>query len=335
MIEAVSGLLTGIIFGAVLKKSRFCLMGLIRDIRLEKKRYNIALIASIIALEGLIYHSLVFAGLIRGTPYIAPFPALSVAAGSFLFGAGAVLAGGCLTMVLVKTGDGRLTGPITLITFIAAGAFVSAGPVNMLTYRFMSLTLAGDPALGRGTVWPILIRALVLAVCVSVMMKKLRAGKRRLRGSREGYMLLIGLVMGAGFLISDLVGRHYGFAIAMPILSWVFKVIRPAAIIGGCNVYDQKIGWGSFLVAGIVIGSLITSLIRREWNLVIPPAKTALKAALGGLLMGVGAILAQGCLLANGLVATAQGLLKGWYALVFLTIGIWTASRLLYGRLYE
>ena len=353
MAEALSGLIMGLVFGALIKVSRFCLTGLIRDIYLEKNRYNAVLVAVIIAVQGLIYHALVFAGLIRGTPYVPPFSLAAIALGSFLFGIGAVLASGCLTMALVKCGDGRLAGLLTLAAFLASAYLVSAGPLQMGTYRLLSFAVIRDPIGGGASFAPVLVCGAAVIILTALMVRHQRTNRvgQMSRGNRlnrktpvgaygrrlpmEAAYILIGIWMGVGFPVSDLNGRHYGFSIAMPCLSWVLKMAHPAAVIGGCNTYDQKIGWASFFVLGIIAGSLIAALKRGEFTLVMPTKKTAVKAVAGGALMGVGAMWGQGCLLANGLVATSQFLMKGWYALIFLTLGIWLAARLFIVRAYR
>lgn len=47
------------------------------------------------------------------------------------------------------------------------------------------------------------------------------------------------------------------------------------------------------------------------------------------MMMGVGAVWAKGCLIGNGLVATAQLSSRAWIALIFIVLGIWTGSKVL------
>lgn len=79
---------------------------------------------------------------------------------------------------------------------------------------------------------------------------------------------------------------------------------------------------------GIVIGSFLTTLISREFKIVMPNKSVILKTFIGGILMGFGATWGQGCLIGNGLVATAQFSNRGWIGLIFISIGIWVASEI-------
>src|SRR3712207_1862016 len=112
-----TGLLFGFLFGFLLKRSRFCPTGTIRDIYLEKRFYNIVLILAIIFTNALIYHILRHFDLIPIT-YLVDFPVIGITLGSFIFGFGAVMCNGCLTSTVIKSGDGRVVGLISLITFI-------------------------------------------------------------------------------------------------------------------------------------------------------------------------------------------------------------------------
>lgn len=57
-------------------------------------------------------------------------------------------------------------------------------------------------------------------------------------------------------------------------------------------------------------------------------AQTTLRSGLGGVLMGFGASIAGGCSIGNGLVMTAMMTGQGWIGLVFMILGVWTASGL-------
>ena len=116
MLLNISGLFIGLLFGFLLKRGRFCPTGTIRDIYLEKKYYNAVLILAIIATEGLFYHIMVGSTVIP-SPYFGCYSMVAVPIGGFIFGIGAVLTNGCVTSTLVKVGDGRIIGILSLIVF--------------------------------------------------------------------------------------------------------------------------------------------------------------------------------------------------------------------------
>ncbi|MBX4373179.1 YeeE/YedE family protein, partial [Mycobacterium tuberculosis] len=67
---------------------------------------------------------------------------------------------------------------------------------------------------------------------------------------------------------------------------------------------DGKLDWGVMLVLGILVGSFIAAKATGEFRVRVPDATTTVRSIAGGLLMGVGAALAGGCTVGNGMVQT-------------------------------
>ncbi len=346
MFKYLSGFIFGIIFGYVLKRSRFCLTGLIRDVYLEKQRYNILLMFGIIGLEGFIYYLFRQANLVQLLAYLPPFSLIAVAVGSFIFGFGAVMAKGCLTSALVKCGDGRITGWISIAAFMVSAYIVSAGFGTPVSKALRRTVVVSDDFAVRTTAWPLLIFGAACIIILPVLISYSGKQKRRfvIPGRYTGFrhvlfekpwpkevaVIVIGCLLGLAFFVSELTGRHYGVALASPLMSWIYTFTKPAEILGGCNSYDQVLGWGSMLIIGLILGVFITTVFSGEFSVVKPTKKGAVFAALGGALMGAGAMWGLGCLLGNGLVGTAQLSVKSWYALCFLIPGIFCAAKIFY-----
>ena len=327
-----------------MKRSRFCITGLVRDIYLQKKTYNLVIICGIIAVQAVIYYAMGHAGLIRIPSYLPPFSLLAVGAGSLLFGFGAVLANGCLSATLVKCGDGRLMGWIILAVFMIVGYFMSAGTGRHLTRFVRSFFVVSDDLVLRRSIWAVpLWGAIFVIVCVlmwrharthrpAFQMPARYTGLRHLLcekiWTQEAAALCIGILAGVTYLACEPFGRRNSFSIATPILSWLYTPLKPVEIIGGCNPFDTVIGWGSFFVLGIIIGSFVTAKISGEFAVVRPAKSIVVKGIIGGVLMGIGAVWGLGCYISNGLVGTAQLSVKSWYALVFLILGNWLATRI-------
>lgn len=236
----ISGLIIGMLFGFLLKKSRFCPTGLIRDIYLEKRYHNIALIFAVIFTQGFIYHSLVYFGLVP-EPNPLSFPILSVALGSFIFGFGAVMTNGCITATLVKCGDGRIIGFISLITFLASAYIAIETKVNKLTNKLAFLTLVPDNLLNNLPISPIIICAIAIICLYYILYKHYVNHKPKFKipgkytgikhivlekiWSKEITVVFIGVLMALGFYFSNLNGRDGGFGVPAPLLSWLNLII--------------------------------------------------------------------------------------------------------------
>lgn len=243
----IAGLIVGIIFGYLLKRSRVCFTGTIRDIYLEKRSYNIVLILGLIATEGFIHFLLVYTGKI-GAPFFSCFSIFSVILGSFLFGFGAVMTSGCMTMTLVKSGDGRIIGLISLLTFTVVGYFFSSGPMHTTTRKILEIWQTYDRSLIENPRNAMLFFMLLVIITYGIMiyhiMQKKKKNKREQSKSlykilfqnkykKEIVMILMGVVMGLTFKISENFGRIGGFAITSPILSIAYTFLKPKAIVGG------------------------------------------------------------------------------------------------------
>ena len=329
----ISGLIIGIIFGFLLKRGRFCPTGTIRDIRLEGHTYNFVLILALIATEGFFYHAMIAGGLIPA-PNLKGFPLAAVMLGSFIFGFGAVLTSGCITSSLVKTGDGRLTGIISVITFVLGAAGAKQGVLKPVTQALSAKTLVSDGVYKMLPVLPFVIFGIMAAVLYAAMFRHYKTHKlkfslpKRYSGirhivcekiwPREIIVILCGILMAAGFYFSNRTGRNGGFGITTPLLSWFNLLVNG----------KYGLNWTSMLVAGAVLGSFITTAISGEFSLVGTNAATIVKTMIGSILMGIGAVWAQGCLIGNGLVGTAQLSVRAWLALLFIGLGIWTNTQL-------
>ena len=351
MINYISGLLLGIVFGYVLRKSGICFTGLVRDIYLQKDRYNIILFLTIICVEGMLYYAFAAAGLIRIPAYLPPFSLLTVAVGSFVFGFGAVMCNGCLTATLVKCGDGRVGGWLYLAVFMASAYFFAAGHGIGLSKAARHIAVVDDSIGMRLSLIPLFIFTAMTALFIVLMIRHDKAygyspyEGNRYKGirhqlferswKREAGPVGVGLVLGIAFLVSGMTGRQFGIAITTPVMSWIYMITKPIETCGGCNPFDEHFGWGSLLVLGIIIGSFITSVLSGEFKIMKLHRSEVVRGIIGAALMGWGGMWGLGCLLGNGLVGTAQFSLKSWYALVFLVSGIWTSTRVFFAPLLK
>lgn len=131
---------TGIAFGFTLQKSRFCFTASIRDPYLTgstamTKAVLIALAITTIGFFGIKYGAYINGQRIPGQEYIAPI-SLGTIIGGFIFGIGMVIAGGCASGVLMRTGEGFQIQIVTLIFFII-GTFWGAHDMNWWSKNFV------------------------------------------------------------------------------------------------------------------------------------------------------------------------------------------------------
>ncbi len=272
---------------------------------------------------------------------------VQVAVGSFLFGIGMQLGGGCGSGTLYTVGGGSTRMVLTLAAF-CAGAFWGSLDLGF----WGGLPSWGAVSLARELGWeaalPLQLGALVL----------IWLGLRRWsRGAEQGPLwergltwrrLLAGpwpLLLGAGLLA---------------LLNWVTLVIagHPWTITWAFTLWGAKaaaaLGWdpatsafwsGGFQRAalgrsifadvtsvmdiGIVLGALTSAGLAGRFapRLRLPP-RSLVAAVIGGLLLGYGARLAFGCNIGAFFSGVASTSLHGWLWIVCALCGTWVGVRL-------
>lgn len=232
----ISGLIIGILFGFLLKRSRFCFTGTIRDIYLEKKLYNLVILFAVIFTQAFLYHLMVFFGLVP-EPDLFSFSLPAVIIGSFIYGFGAVMMNGCMTASLVKSGDGRIIGFISILFFIVGTYFATNSFLKPLT-EYLDFGPSGFEkfynALPKYV--PVLASFIISVLMYFIMYRHYKKNKLNFKlpqqytgirhllfekiWSKEVAAVLIGVLMAAGFYFHNLTGANTGFAISTPILTW-------------------------------------------------------------------------------------------------------------------
>ncbi len=114
--------ITGIAFGFILQKSRFCFVAAIRDPYLIggtslTKAMLIAFAITSIGFTAIKYGAYINNQAIPGQSFIAPI-SIATIVGGILFGIGMVIAGGCASGILMRTGEGFQMQILTLFFFI-------------------------------------------------------------------------------------------------------------------------------------------------------------------------------------------------------------------------
>lgn len=334
----LTGLLCGALLGFVMQRGRFCLTGGFRDMYIAKDNRMFYALLIAIAVQSVGVYTLIQLGLIQFTT--GTFPWVAVIIGSFIFGIGIVLAGGCATGTWYRAGEGLLGSWIALFGYMAMAAIMKTGalmPVN----NFLQAVETSNNSIAETTgisVWVWI--AVLVAIVIGILIKEARKPKvaiPSLKPKRTGlaHLLfekrwhpfftatLVGLIAILAWPLSQATGRMAGLGITTPSAN-----ILQYLVTGDLTF----INWGVFLVLGIFFGSFIAAKASGEFRFRMPDAKTSITSFIGGLTMGFGASLAGGCSIGNGLVMTAMMTWQGWVSLVFIILGTWTASYFVFVR---
>ncbi len=115
-------LVTGLAFGYILQRSRFCFTASMRDPYLTKGTTVTRAVLLSFAFTTVAFAAIKYGYHIKGLPvpgmsYVVPI-SLATAVGAILFGIGMVIAGGCASGTLMRVGEGFIMNMISFIFFI-------------------------------------------------------------------------------------------------------------------------------------------------------------------------------------------------------------------------
>lgn len=334
----LTGLLVGALLGFVLQRGRWCLTGGFRDMYIAKDNRMFYALLLAITVQSVIVYALIAAGKVQFAA--GTFSLVAIISGAFVFGIGIILAGGCATGTWYRAGEGLIGSWAALGFYMLTAAMMKTGVLAGVTTSVSSVGVVNNSMAEtlHVNIW-ILIAVLVLVVSVvlinyarrpKVKIPQLKPKKLGLahilfekRWSPFVTAVLVGLIAAIAWPVSEATGRMFGLGVTVPTAN-----ILQYAVTGD----NQFLNWGMFLVLGLFIGSFIAAKASGEFRWRVPNAKTMVTSSAGGVLMGIGASLAGGCSIGNGLVMTAMMTWQGWIALVFMILGVWVASYFVFVR---
>ncbi|EES42181.1 YeeE/YedE family protein [Staphylococcus caprae M23864:W1] len=328
----ISGLIVGVLLGFVMQRTRFCLAGGFRDMYVQKsnKMFYALLVAITVQSIGLLI--LTSFGAIKVPTHT--FPVVGTIIGSFIFGIGIVLSGGCATGTWYRAGEGLIGSWVALILYAVTSAITKTGvllPLMNVINRPTNVNASVSHSTGIPN-WVLVLILTVITITLvvrtlrkpKVMVPKLKqkhTGIRHYLFERRYHPFVAGIVVGLIALLawpmSESTGRPYGLGITTPSANLINFLVS-----GNSKFID----WGVLLVLGIFVGSYIAARGSKEFKWRLPDKKTIRNSAFGGMLMGFGASVAGGCSIGNGLVETATMSWQGWIGLGSMIIGVWFMS---------
>ncbi|MBD2763136.1 YeeE/YedE family protein [Kocuria sp. cx-455] len=326
----LTGLVVGAVLGIVMQRGRFCVTGMLRDIFLQKSWRTFAALLIVISVHAIGLAALTSLGVIA--PEYSTFAPAAVIIGGFMFGIGIILAGGCASGTWYRSGEGLVGSWVALAMYALSASAMKGGMLDGFNSWMTSWDtgLTTVPAALGISPW---IFAIALAVFTGIMVRRFMireasspkparlnnrpAWKRPLHVYNAAWM--IGLLGVIAWPLSAATGRNSGLGITTP----------SAHTLDFITTGDSKfMNWGTLLVLGLLVGSFIAAKATGEFRIRVADAKTTVRAVAGGVLMGVGAALAGGCTVGNGMVETSLFSFQGWIALLFIALGVGAGTKL-------
>ncbi|MFC3615581.1 YeeE/YedE family protein [Lutimaribacter marinistellae] len=286
----------GLLFGALAQVTRFCFRRAVvgEDRRQAAGVWATALIVAVLGTQAVVASGLVsFDGHRLLTPDL---PWLAVIVGGLLFGVGMVLTRGCISRLAVLGGGGNLRGLFVLLVFAVTAHATLKGVLAPLRTGLGQVTVglgdAASLAAIPGGAW---VGAALLSIIALAFVW--RSGNRPLTlvgAAAIGLLVPLGWV-GTGYVLLDEFDP-----ITMESLS--FTAPTADTLFWGIASSAVEPGFGVGLVGGTILGALVAALLAGsfKWQSFESPAQTGRYVA-GGVLMGMGGVLAGGCTLGAGL----------------------------------
>jgi uncharacterized membrane protein YedE/YeeE len=172
--------LTGISFGFILQKSRFCFTSSMRDPYLTggtklTRAVLIALAITSIGFTAIKYGDFTRGLEVSGQSYVVPI-SIATAVGAFMFGIGMVIAGGCASGTLMRVGEG-FTMQLLALFFFIVGSLWGAHDFEWWEHNFISKGKAVFLPDILGWFGAILVQLLVIAI-LYILAEKWEARKQ-------------------------------------------------------------------------------------------------------------------------------------------------------------
>jgi len=236
-IAIFTGLIVGIIFGFVMQRGRFCMNSAIRDTALLQDYTLLKSVGVAILIEMIGFAIMDAVGIISINPKPLFWGANLV--GSFIFGVGMVIAGGCASGITYRVGEGMMGALAAVIGLATTGTLTAMGFLKPIKDSLQNSTIvktADDANLTLANMlgMPYWILALIIALAAGIiwylMARKngdddlatdtsIPFFKRTWNWLWTG--IGIGIVGIISFPISAAAGRNYPLGITAGWIQWV------------------------------------------------------------------------------------------------------------------
>ncbi len=290
----------GLTYGIVAQKTQFCFSGSIKDFVLTKSTRRsasviMAMITAIVSSQFLAHQYGV--DLAKSVYLQTDLNYFSILLGGGLFGIGMMLADGCSSRHLVKFSQGDLYSLVTII-FIAVFGYITAKGI---------LTIGLEPIvknewLLRVSGWipnqPVPLYVVIALLLVALW--KVVPSFKNLLSCMDG--VIVGLLIAGAWYVTGVLGFDDFEPLPLEALSFVFpsgKTLEYLMFFSG-----STLSFSVSVIFGMVIGAFVMSFFNKKYRFgcVISQKSNKLKnGIIGGMLMGIGGILAMGCTVGQGL----------------------------------
>jgi uncharacterized protein len=330
-----SGLVAGFAFGYVAQRGGFCLTRALSNLVLMRettvaRAYVLALVVAVVGtwLLTAVGSYLPMFEFAEQIP-VRPFRWLANLVGGFVFGIGMVLSGGCSGSTWYRLGEGAVGAWIVLLGFALGATATNVGLLAGVRQTLQEPELSiGDLPVTLYTVGAtvgvpsgIVVALVVLAAGLWLVRGHAEAEHRKWRWPVSGAAM--GLVIVLGWYLSSFGSAPVGVTFAE---NTGHLLTYPLVW------FPNRVTWGMVLLMGVPIGSALAAWRSGEFAWRLPQARAGVQLFAGGLVMGIGALIAQGCNITQGLTYASTLAVGSLVAFAAMLAGGWVALWVLFLR---
>lgn len=306
---AVFGLLGGIVLGLAARIGRFCTLGAIEDVLYGEDDLRIRMWTIAIGTAVLGTFSLMAFGWLTpfNTLYLSQnwLPQASIV-GGLLFGYGMALSGNCGYGALARLGGGDLRSFVIVISMGLAAYATVSGPLAWVRVALFPPSLADGvpPGIAQGLQSITGISATTIGLIIGLVILILAIAPARVRHSKSTMFwgFTVGAVIVSGWAGTQWVAEN-GFE-GTSLTSHTFSAPVGETMLYGMTATGRTLSFGIGSVVGVWLGAFIGSLFKGhfKWEACDDPRELR-RQIFGAAIMGVGAVIALGCSIGQGLSA--------------------------------
>jgi len=308
-VAALFGLFGGVLLGLAARLGRFCTLGAIEDVLYGGNDTRLRIWIAAIGLSIIGSFGLMAAGKFDPADSFYISSAWSPAAsifGGLLFGYGMALAGNCGFTALARLGGGDLRSFVIVVVMGIAAYAALSGPLAWARiYIFPTPEVATAPTgIAHFVAGMSGLSVPVVGVLIGIALLTYALSRKNFR---QHFPNIFWAAVIASAVLVAWAGTSFlhvtGFD-EVPVISHSFSAPIGETIIYGMTATGQSLSFGIGSVAGVWLGAFIGSLIKGHfrWEACEDPRELR-RQIFGAAMMGVGAAIALGCSIGQGLSA--------------------------------
>ena len=309
-LAALIGGIGGIMLGLAARMGRFCTLGAIEDYLYGNSQTRLRMWGLSIGIAMFAVFGSMATGLFdpTRTAYLSQHwnPLYSII-GGVMFGYGMALSGNCGYGALARLGGGDLRSFVIVLVAGISAFVVMSGPlavVRVMIFPVVEITDQAIPSIAYllADALPLSVPMIGLAIAVLITLATLSGDQFHREGKAIFWSIVVGVAIASGWAGTQWIADH-GFASA-DIRSHTFVAPVGDSIIYAMNGSALGLNFAIGSVAGVLAGAFLGSMVKGHfrWEACDDPRELR-RQIIGAAIMGVGAILAFGCSVGQGITA--------------------------------